>query len=329
MATVSRLILNHPSLGTAGGAGLHASVEALYQKIGDAVDSRWYSLLDFDQTEMVELTHNFDVLIGNLRYDLWNFVGGSWIKVTATSTPNLSNFSIIPKVGFEDTVLQITNNTGGNDLTFAVSVVNDPIYLSEGDIKDIDISTAAPEEGQSLVWATNKFIPGASGDASFKISGVTTPNATIKGGYLLVDNGKELATYDGAGALSTDYGKDLTVSLTTIFGSAPANATAYYLYIDLNTLAAPVTQTDTGRKVYSVVQANFVLSTTAPDVIDLARYVPRAVIKSATTGTAWSGAGSSFATLAFLSGQTVDGSLKTFVRPQVTQTLPAHGPGPR
>jgi hypothetical protein len=95
------------------------------------------------------------------------------------------------------------------------------------------------------------------------------------------------------------------------------------LYIDLNSLAAPVTQTDTGRKVYSVVLANFVLSTVAPDVIDLARYVPRAVIKSATTGTAWSGAGSAFATLAFLAGQTVDGSLRTFVRPEITQA--AHG----
>ena len=301
MAVVSRLQLNHPALGTAGGAGLHTSIEALYQKMGDAVDSRWFELADFDQTETVDLLHNFDTDIANLRWDFWNFTGGQWVKVTSATTPAIANFAVIAKVGFESTTLQITNNAGGNDLTFAVSIVNDPIYLSEGDVEDVDLITAAPEDGQALVYdsTTSKFKPGASGDSSFKVQSIATPNAVIKGGYLQLANGKELATYDGAGSASTDFGKDLTVSLTTIFGSAPANATAYYLYIDLSTVAgSPTTLSDNGRQLYPIVEANFVIMTTAPEAATRTRYIPIAVIKSATSGTQWSGTGSAFASLA-------------------------------
>ena len=87
MAVVSRLELNHPTLGTAGGASLHASVEALYQKIGDAMDSRWFSLADFDQAETVDLQHNFNTDISGLRYDYYNFTGGEWVLITAATTP--------------------------------------------------------------------------------------------------------------------------------------------------------------------------------------------------------------------------------------------------
>ena len=189
-------------------------------------------------------------------------------------------------------------------------------------LQGIVIDPAGVQDGQTLVYdaTQTKLVPGASGDASFKLQSIATPNAVLKGGHLLVDNGKELATYDGTGSLSTDFGKDLTINLTTVLGSAPADATSYYLYIDLASLSAAVTETDIGRKVYAVVEANFKLLTAAPDVTDLARYVPRAVIRSATTGTAWSGTGSMFATLAFLAGQTVDNSK---IRPQITQT--AHG----
>ena len=301
MAVVSRLELNHPALGTAGGAGLHTSIEALYTKIGDNMNSRWYAISDFDQTETVDLQHNFEMDISLLRYDLWNYTGGEWVKVTATSSPALSAFSIIEKVGFEDTVLQITNNTGGNNLTFAVSIVNDPIYLSEGDVEDVDITTTTPEDGQALVFdsVSGKFKPGASGDSSLKVQSVTDPNAVIKGGYLLVGpSGKELATYDGAGSASTDFGGDITVNLDTILGGNPANATSYYLYIDMSSLSAAVTTSDTSRVLYGVTQSNLFLSTSSPEAIDRTRYVPLAMIRSATSGTVWSGAGSSFVTLA-------------------------------
>ena len=143
------------------------------------------------------------------------------------------------------------------------------------------------QDGQTLVYnaSQTKLVPGASGDASFKLQSVTTPNAVIKSGFLILDNGKELR-----------LASDTTINLTTVLGSAPADATSYHLYVDLNTL--PAVTTVSGRKLYDMVQANFALSTSSPETISQSRYVPIGQILSATTGTAWSGTGSSFVTLA-------------------------------
>ena len=302
MAIVSRLQLNHPTLGTAGGAGLHASIESLYTKIGDNMADRWFAIADFDQTEVVDLLHNFETDINNLRYDLYNFTGGEWVRLTAATSPARSAFSVIEKVGSEATTLQITNNTGGNNLTFAVGITFDSISLADSDIKDVDIVTTSPEDGQSLVWdsVSSKFKPGASGDSSFKLQGVTDPNVTIKGGYLLLDDGREIATYDGAGTAATDFGTDIVVNLDTVLGSNPANATTYYLYLDLLNLGSEVT-IDNGRKVYSIAAADtskFYLSTTKPEAINRAQYAVIGFIRSATSGTVWSGSGAAFGTVA-------------------------------
>ena len=186
MAIVSRLQLNHPALGTTGGAGLHASIEALYTKIGDNMDSRWFTISDFDQTEVNDLVHNFDTNIGNLQYDLYNWNGTKWILLDETTSPLRSAFSVVEKTGSETSTLQITNNTGGNNLTFAVSIQFNNTYLAQGDIRDVDISTVPPEDGQSLVYelATKKFKPGASGDSSYKVQSIATPTLNLKGGYL-------------------------------------------------------------------------------------------------------------------------------------------------
>lgn len=308
MPVVSYLQLNHPALGTAGGAGLHASIEAIYSKIGDNIGDRLMVALNLNNAATVELEHNFNTPFAELRWDLYLYdeVTTALTRVTATSSPSLADFAIVANGGDPTGKIDVTNNSGAQrDL--ALVVFRDPIYLSEGDIKDVDISTAAPQDGQALVWeaSSSKFKPGASGDASFKLQSVSTPNAVIKGGYLLIDDGRELATYDGSGSASTDFGTDLTVSLTTIFGGAPANATAYYLYIDLQTLGSQVTLTDDGRRVYGVQQANLHLSTTPPMVEgspttgkDPRRYVPLAVIRSADAGNVWSGTGSAFRTLA-------------------------------
>ena len=278
MATVSRLVLNHPALGATGGASLHASDEALYQKIGDAVDSRWFSLADFDQTETVDLTHNFNTDIASLRYDYYNFVGGEWVLITAATTPLRSAFSVIEKVGFENTVLQITNNTGGNNLTFAVVVVNDPISLANSDITDIDITTTAPEDGQALVYeaSSSKFKPGASGDSSFKLQSVAANVATVKAGTIFLDDGKELFK-------AADTAFNLKTAVNSLGVTAPAASTAYYVYLDLAFLPAQTLVGTSDRKVYAVVSGTsgmFVVLATAPELTDLARYVPLYSLKT-------------------------------------------------
>ena len=256
MAVVSRLELNHPALGTAGGSSLHASIEALYEKIGDAVSSRWFSIADFDQAQTVDLDHNFLTDKENLQIDLMNFVGGKWVKLTAETSPAISDFTIIEKVGDEKAVLQITNDTGGDNLVFAVSVSFNPIYLSDGDVKDVDVAGA--EDGQALVYnsGTKKFVPGASGDASFKIQAVSGDDLTVKAGYIILNDGREFYA-----------GSDLIVDLSGISVDDD-----YYFYINLAT--ATGTATINGRELGVVAATDVIPLTALPTEADRTQYIP-------------------------------------------------------
>jgi hypothetical protein len=296
---VSRLQLDHPALGAAGGSGLHAAVEAIYTKIGNNISSRILVALNLNNLATATLTHDFLTAFGNLRYDLYLYdeVTTALTRLDDVSSPLRSAFAVTANGTNPTTQIDVVNNSGAQrDLALVLHC--DVLKLAEGDVKDIDITTTAPQDGQALVWdaASSKFLPGASGDASFKLQAVTTPNLSLKGGSI-IDGDDEYVTYDGSGALSTDYGVDLTLNLTTILGSAPANATAYFLFIDKRTLSTEVTLTDSGRQLYAVQQANFVLSTTRHR--DPERYVYVGFIRSATTGTAWSGTGAAFGTEPF------------------------------
>lgn len=133
--------------------------------------------------------------------------------------------------------------------------------------------------------------------ADLNISAVSTPNATISAGYLRTNDGREYGTYDGSGTTSGDYTTPLTINLTTVLGSSPANATTYYLYVNA-AIPAAQTLTDNGRKVYSIIQSAFYLSTSPADSVDSSLYIPIGFIKTATTGNAWSGTGSAFGSVA-------------------------------
>ncbi len=294
MPIISRSQVDHPALGTAGGAGLHTSIEAIYTKLGDNSNSRWFIQNALADTASQDFEHNFKTAFGEIIVFLYlrDTGTGELTRINSLSSPALSSFSIVATPSFETTKVRVTNNSGAaRDIAVVILHGN-----------DLDYRTTPPEDGQALVWSATlgKFVPGASGDSSFKIQSVTDPNAVIKGGYIGLDDGRELATHDGAGSLSTDFGGDLTVNLDTILGSNPADATSYHLYIDIDSLGAAVTQTDTGRKVIPVVQANFVLLTTKPDAVNKSRYVHRGFLRSADSGTVWSGTGSKFGTLAFL-----------------------------
>jgi hypothetical protein len=134
---------------------------------------------------------------------------------------------------------------------------------------------------------------GGAGDKSFNIANISTPTATLKGGSLILPDGRKLATYSGAGSSSTSFFKDISVNLTTVLGASPADATAYWLYIDLNTLGSATTLSDTGDSIFGVTQSNLKILTTSPVTTDLSRYISLGVIKTAASGNAWSGTGSS------------------------------------
>lgn len=298
---ISRLLLAHPDLGTTGGAPLHAEIAAIYTKIGDMMDSRYFTAT-IANSAFSDFEHNFGTDIANLRYDLYTVSGG----VLTLVPPPQTGYTIAATPSFANTKLRVTNSTGSSK-DIAIVLINDPFYLDE--CTDVNLSTP-PADGEALVYdlATTMWKPGASGDASFKIGSVTTPNAVLKGGFILFnDDGveKELATYNGS-----LYGADITINLTTILGASPANATTYYLYIDKTTLGAEQTESGTGRKLFQVAQANFVLDLRAPSAVDTTRYIEVGLFLSATTGTAWSGSGSAFRTVAS----------KRHLRPVIDQT---------
>jgi hypothetical protein len=281
MTIVSRLLLDHPALGTAGGAALHSDVEDLFIKIGDNTNARYFTEDGLADSASVDFEHNFKCAFDDLRFDLYTRViaTGELTEVT-----DLSNWTIEATPGNLTTQIRVTNNTGSAE-DISLVVLQDPIGLAE--MTDVDLSTPA-EEGQTIVWdsTASQFKPGASGDSSFKVQSVGTDGATvIKGGSFIDNKNRELATYDGAGTVEGDFGKDLAIDLDNL-ESSPVNDTTYYLYIDENTLTDPTTLTDYGRDLYPIQEANLVLLTDGPADVSRSRYHYLGYVRRATG--AWS-----------------------------------------
>lgn len=252
---VSRSKVDHPALGTAGGAALHAAIEAIYTKLGDNANSRYQEYSAIADSTTVELDHNFGVAITELTTLIYT---GSGSNLTRVQDPAGAGWTIAAKVGSEKLIIEITTPGSGGPHTFAAVVIHGSAVESIDDLDDVDISTTPPEEGQALVWDVggSEFIPGASGDSSFKYQEVSGTDLTIKSGFIIMSDGRELR-------LASDLTYDL--SGYTIDGD-------YYGYIDLNTL--PAQTTVNGREVYEIASANIIHSTTTPDEQNLGRYLP-------------------------------------------------------
>jgi len=285
MAIVSRLQLDHPALGTAGGAALHSQIEAIYQKLGDSVATRFFVVQNLLDTEDFDLEHKFGSPLETIRYDLYLYDDSGpdvvLTEITQAGSPSLAELPVVDKVGDENTIATITNNSGGT-LNLAIVMLHDPIDLRE--IRDVDLDSEAPEDGQALVYnaALGAWVPGASGDASFKIQSVEDDGTTvIKGGFLIDDAGVEYATYSGTGDTEDEFGVDIEIDLNEIIDT-PDDDTSYYLYIDKHSLDDAVETTDTTRIVVGVTEENFVLFEEAPDLVNLARYIPIGLVSRAT-----------------------------------------------
>lgn len=260
MTVVSRLELNHPALGTAGGSSLHTQIEDIYKKIGDNMADRFFLIAALGNGASIDLDHNFNVAIENLRYDLYLATIATkelGTKITKISTPPITDFVISPKVGFEKTQLTITNNSGSpRDL--AVCIFNDPIEL--GELTDIDFSTP-PEEGQALVYEAGKFKPGASGDASFKLQSISSDGTALvfKAGTIRLNDGKVLYAAN-----------DLTDDVS---GKATSDGD-WSVFIDLDSLGS--SSIVNSRRVYAITTSNFAYFKAYIDdpTIDRVRYIP-------------------------------------------------------
>ena len=286
MATVSRLQLNHPALGTAGGAALHTQIENIYKKIGDNIADRFFTVENLNDSTSADLDHNFNTDLSNLRWDLysWNTTTDEITLLTESTTPKKSDFTLAAKVGSEKTYVTLTNGSGAQQ-DIVVVMFNDPIELDE--LTNVDVSTTAPEEGQALVFnATNsQWQPGASGDSSFKLQSLTGTTVKIKKGKYKIADGRVLAT----GNISSDSPVDINIDLSNILAS-PAASTTYWLCIDLGEIGTAVILSDTGQKVYKIYQdSQFIVTTDHIDSINPQRYIPIGTLKTGAS-TAWTNA---------------------------------------
>lgn len=277
---VSRLVLAHPVLGEPGGAGLHAAITAMYKKLGDNISSRIIAYVGLANGATVTLEHDFRVAFADLRYDLFILTGTDpydLTRVTDSSTPLRSQFTIIANVTNPTTHIDVTNNSGASR-DFAVVLEMDPIYIREGDIKDFDVISVPPEDGQAAVYdaASKTWKPGASGDASFKLQAIATNVATIKAGSIILDDGRELY-------LAADATVNLKTGVNSLGVTSPSASTAYYVYLDLAFLPAQTSVGSADRKVYAITSGTsgqFVVLATSPENTDLARYVPLYAVKT-------------------------------------------------
>ena len=284
MTVVSKLKLNHPPLGEGGGSALHTSVEAIYQKVGDSINSRFFVYENLANAASIDLDHNFITDFDNLRIDLYLY-NDSTQEITLIT--DLSNWVIAEKVGNETTHVRVTNNTGSiKDI--GVIIMLDPIKL--GNLKNVDVP--APEDGQALVFdaVAQKWKAGASGDASFKFQSLNAGVLTVKKGFLFLSSKEELYAAN-----------DILITLSGYITSDGA----YYGYIDRLRLGQPAIVG--GRKLLAVDNTMWLFSTLSPDSINTSRYIGVGLVVRA------GGIYTSFATLATRSHDIalgVDGSLE-------------------
>jgi len=109
MVEVSRSKLDHPTLATTGGAALHTSVEALWTKVGDNANSRFFTEDALANTASVDFDHNFYVDFDDLTTILYERNTGTGELIGQLT----SGFSITGKAGDLKRQITVTNNSGG------------------------------------------------------------------------------------------------------------------------------------------------------------------------------------------------------------------------
>jgi len=152
MGIISRLLLDHPALGTAGGSALHASIEAIFKKIGDMTNSRYFVADNLDTATYIDWVHNFQCAFSELKVILYshNEGTGELTRIVSGGTPDLDDFSIIATPSYETTKIRVTNNTGSTQDIACVIVQADFAEVMK-DLDDVD-SSLAPINDQVLQY---------------------------------------------------------------------------------------------------------------------------------------------------------------------------------
>lgn len=216
MAIVSRLQLDHPALNTTGGSGLHTSIENLYIRIGDNVNSRYFEAPALANAANIDFEHNFKTAFSTLRFDLYLWDTGT-DELTLVSDSALANYPIVATPSFTTTKIRVTNNSGSSQdlvlvvthgvidskkIDFVTTNVAGNITLAEGKYHLVDTSAArsltlpSPSATKRTIWIKDK-----TGSAS------TNPITLVRAGSEKIETVAASFSLDsdlGAWAIVTD-----------------------------------------------------------------------------------------------------------------------------
>lgn len=284
VTTIGRLPVDFPDLGHDGGALLESRVKGAWEKWANAINSRFFAIETLTASGgSTNFTHNFNTDFAELRVIKYRLVNPTTLeleRLTELTTPKASEVAVIAQSGSEKLGITLTNNSV-SDADLALVVVHGRGAEKLDDLDDVDLATAAPEDGQALVYngTASKFVPGASGDSSFKLQSLVANVATFKAGAINLQDGKQLN-------LAADLDINLKTEVNDAGVTSPAGTTRYYIYLDLTTLPSQTAVGDADRLVYEMGKGtggNFVVLAESPENVDQARYVHLAVVKTDAT----------------------------------------------
>lgn len=242
MTLVGRRKLDHPSLGTAGGSALHASVETLYTNIGDDLGGRFKTAASVANSAVTTFEHNYGTQFADLKVLIYT---GTHPNLTRVSDPVASGWTIAATVGFEKTKIDVTAPGSGGPHTFAVFIAQTRGSEKLKDLDDVDFSVA-PTDGQFFIYdnAASKWKP-----AHLKYMEET---ATISSNTVTPTTGRNIQRITGSAA-------DLHMV---------ASPSAGKLYVVINETGSSITvKNDTGataaNRIYTGTGVDFTLKNNA------------------------------------------------------------------
>lgn len=165
---ISRLELDHPAQGATPAATVYAQITAIYTKIGNAIDSRYFEITGLANAGTADLEHNFKAAFATLTFDVysWNSGTGELTLLTAVTSPTRASIGISATPSFLTTKTRVTNSSGSSQDLVVI------IHHNSTDLDELaDVTITTPSNGQVLTYDTattswlNKPSSGGGGGA--------------------------------------------------------------------------------------------------------------------------------------------------------------------
>lgn len=121
MTILGRAKVDHPALGTTGGAGLHTSVETIYTVLSDHEAGRYIVATSIANSAVTVFDHNLGSNLSELTVQIFT---GTFPTGVLVPNAKSSGWTIAETSGFAKTKLDITAPSSGGPHTFYVLITN-------------------------------------------------------------------------------------------------------------------------------------------------------------------------------------------------------------